>query len=58
MTQHEVVRLANVEAAVILRSERGDKRPNLNTINRVAKGLDCEPFIVVKEKNDKMGGLD
>mgnify|MGYP004709586875 CR=1 FL=1 len=58
MTQHELAILANVDAAVILRIERGDTIPNLNTIIRLAKGLDCEPFIVFKENNDKVGGLD
>lgn len=58
MTQHELALLANVDASVILRIERGDTIPNLSTILRLAKGLNCEPFIVFQEKEVKDGGVE
>ena len=56
MTQHELAVLAGVDPAVLLRIERGDTIPNLKTVNRLAKGLNCQPFIVFQEIEDKVSG--
>lgn len=39
MTQHELSVKSGVDQAVILRIERGDTVPNLNTVKRMAHGM-------------------
>jgi len=57
MTQHELARVAGVDPAVLLRIERGDTIPNLKTVNRLANGLHCQPFIVFQEIEDEVSGI-
>lgn len=52
ISQEELALLADISRAHIGRIERGAKSPTVDTVERIAKALDCHPSVFFAVKRD------